>query len=409
QLKLPPIEYISREESLAIETNEFLNGTKAYDLMLAAGKAIATHVKQINPSNILILCGSGNNGGDGIVAANLLSPDFRVTLVLIKKPKTAEAIQAYHDLNKKRVKIVKINKNTKVESIYKLMENSDLIIDSLIGIGLKSTVKGTYQEIINKFSELHNTHICSVDIPSGLDCNTGEWLCTPYAPSSVVTMEFLKAGLQTLDPNCDIKVAPIGISVEAGHMVGKGHFIHFWPKRALSSHKGENGRIIVIGGSDGFPGAPVLSGMSALRTGVDTLRIAVPETIRNIVAGFAKDFIILKVKGDKITSKGFNRFKDLTVNRHDVVTVGMGLSNHPECIKFVLELFEHVKGKIKIVLDADAIRAFKGKLDLLKGSGAIITPHRAELRMMLEQEIPEDPQDLITFLEAIALDLGIVI
>ena len=131
--------------------------------MLAAGKAIATHVKQINPTGILILCGSGNNGGDGIVAANLLSPDFRVTLVLIKKPKTTEAIQAYHDLNKKQVKIVKINKNTKVESIYKLMENSDLIIDSLIGIGLKSTVKGPYQEIINKFSrsEEHTSELQS--------------------------------------------------------------------------------------------------------------------------------------------------------------------------------------------------------------------------------------------------------
>ncbi|MHA2030866.1 MAG: NAD(P)H-hydrate dehydratase, partial [Candidatus Kariarchaeaceae archaeon] len=332
-----------------------------------------------------------------------------VTLIFVKPPKTKESIKALESLNSEDLTLLELNKNIDLDELLESMSGYDMIVDALIGVGLKSSVMDPYSSIIDRYSLLTDVYICSVDIPSGLDCNTGKWLCNPYTPNSVITMEFSKKGLTALSSETSIQVSPIGISKNSSYIVERGHFIHYWPKRELTSHKGENGRIIVIGGSDGFTGAPVLSGMSALRAGVDTLRIAVPETIRDIVAGYAMDFIVLKVKGDKITSKGFDRFKDLTANRHDVAAIGMGLSNHPECIKFVLDIFEYIKGRIKIVLDADAIRAFRGNLDLLKGSGAIITPHRAELRTMLDEEVPEDPQELVTFLEKTAKELGIVI
>ncbi len=407
-LSLLPVEYITREESLAIETNEFLSGIKAYDLMLKAGKAIADHVSSLNLENIVVLSGSGNNGGDGIVAAGILAKEHKTTLILIKKPKTKEAKKALKGLKSDKLRIKELNQDVNLKEIIELMKNSDIIVDALIGVGLQREVRAPYSDIITEFSK-SNVHICCVDVPSGLDCNSGKWYSESYTPNSIVTMQFTKAGLKQFDHNGIIKIAPIGISDESAYYINSGHFINFWPLRESDSHKGENGRIIVIGGSDGFTGAPVLSGMSALRAGVDTLRIAVPETIRDIVASYAEDFIVLKVKGDKLTTKGFNRFRELLVNRHDVATIGMGLSNHPECNKFVVELFEYIKGRIRIVLDADAIRAFRGRLDLLQDSGVIITPHRAELRMMLDEQIPENPHDLILFLEKTASRLGIVI
>lgn len=407
-LSLLPVEYITREESLAIETNEFRNGIKAYDLMLNAGKAIADHISSPNLDDIVVLAGSGNNGGDGIVAAGILAKEHKTTLILIKKPKTSEAKKALKNLKSTKLTIKELNQNINLIEIIELMKHSDLIIDALIGVGLQRDVRSPYSDIISEFSK-NEFNICCVDIPSGLDCNTGNWLSDSYKPNSIVTMQYTKAGLKQFTDEEIIKVADIGISVESAYYVNSGHFTNFWPLRESDSYKGENGRIIVIGGSDGFTGAPVLSGMSALRAGVDTLRIAVPETIRDIVAGYAEDFIVLKVKGNKLTTKGFNRFRDLLVNRHDVVAIGMGLSNHPECIKFVIELFEYIKGRIRIVLDADAIRAFRGRLELLQDSGAIITPHRAELRMMLDEQIPENPKELIKFLEKTASRLGIVI
>ncbi|OLS23511.1 MAG: Bifunctional NAD(P)H-hydrate repair enzyme Nnr [Candidatus Heimdallarchaeota archaeon LC_2] len=408
-LSLSPVEYITREESLAIETNEFLSGIEAYDLMFNAGKAIAEHVLSLELENIVVIAGSGNNGGDGIVAAGILAKNCKTTLILIKKPKTKEAKKAFRNLKSNKLMIKELDQDIDLTETIDLMKKADLIVDALIGVGLNETVRSPYSEILSEFSNLSDIHVCCVDVPSGLDCNTGNWHSDNYTPNSIVTMEYTKAGLKQFHEKGIIKVAPIGISKKSAFYVNAGHFTNYWPIRKSTSHKGDNGRIIVIGGSDGFTGAPVLSGMSALRAGVDTLRIAVPQTIRDIVAGYAEDFIVLKVKGDKLTTKGFNRFRELLVHRHDVVTMGMGLSNHPECIKFVLELFEYIKGKIRIVLDADAIRAFRGRLDLLQDSGAIITPHRAELRMMLEEKIPENPQELITFLEATATRLGIVI
>ena len=158
-------------------------------------------------------------------------------------------------------------------------------------------------------------------------------------------MQYSKAGLSNLPKTTEIISADIGISKESAYYVNEGHLLNFWPKRKLDSYKGQNGRILVIGGSDGFTGAPVLSGMATLRAGVDTLRIAVPEIIRDIVAGYAEDFIVLKVRGERHSNKGFKRFQDLAVNRHDVIAIGMGISNHPDVTKFVRELFLYIKDR----------------------------------------------------------------
>jgi NAD(P)H-hydrate epimerase len=409
ELPLELVQFISRDESLSIEINEFNSGVNAFDLMLRAGQGIADHVKTLAGKGVTILAGGGNNGGDGIVAAGLLADTCDVKLVLVQTPKTEEAIQAMDILEGKEIEQFILGENISIDKVVKLLKASEIVIDALFGVGLHSEVRKPYNQLIAVFASLSNAHICSVDIPSGMDCNTGDWYTESFAPQSVVTMQYTKAGLKNLSSDTEVIVVDIGISDDACYYVGDGHLQRFWPKRDPNSHKGQNGQVLVIGGSDGFTGAPVLSGMAVLRSGVDTLRIAVPEIIRDIVAGYAEDFIILKVRGDKLTSKGFNRFKELAINRHDVIAIGMGISNHPDVTKFVREIFPYIQDKVKVVIDADAIRAFRGHLDLLKGSGAIITPHRAELRMMLGESVPKQLPELIEFLQKKAKELDIII
>ncbi len=408
-LPLLPLSYLTKEEVLAIEEMEFSSGTSAYELMLKAGKGVADYIinSELDKKSIIVISGSGNNGGDGAVAARFLSEKYFVEIVYVKEPKTEQSKQAMNDLGDKVNKYI-LNKSISFEDLIDKIKSATIIVDAILGIGVQSDVRNPYKEIIDQFSQIDNSAIISVDIPSGMDTNSGKWYVTPFTPYAIVTMQFSKRCMQTLQ-GINIHVVDIGINKNYGYFTSEHYVKHLWPKRDPNSHKGMNGRVMVIGGSDEFTGAPVLSGMAVLRAGVDTLRIAVPETIRNIVAGYAKDFIVVKVNGSRITSKPFKKYQEMAVKRHDVIVVGMGMSNHPDCNKFTREFFEYAHDKVKFVLDAEAVRAFKGNLNKLKNTNTIITPHRAELRMMLGEDIPDDFGERIDFLQKKAAELGITI
>ncbi len=416
ELPIPQPSYLTREEIIAIEMNEFDTGVTSFDLMQNAGLAIANTIKVMikNTNNILILAGSGNNGGDAAVTARHLHDIFNIHIIYIKKPKTKESIAAMHELESTNIKISFLSENISLMETLTEIENADTIIDAIFGTGLKSKVRTPSYEILNKFSTLDKNIIC-IDLPSGMDCNTGEWYCDKYSPKSIISMQFSKKCFKIIEesneeyPDINLIIVDIGIKPTSYSYVTSNYVKKFWPKRNPDSHKGQNGRVMVIGGSDEFTGAPVLSGMATMRSGVDTLRIAVPETIRDIVAGYAEDFIVVKVNGPRITSKSFKKYRDMAIKRHDVITIGMGLSNHPDCTKFVREFFEYARDKVNFVIDAEAIRAFKGNLDLIKDRNVILTPHKRELRMMIDEELPREFPDLIEFIQEKAKELGIVL
>ncbi|MCH8908815.1 MAG: NAD(P)H-hydrate dehydratase [Candidatus Heimdallarchaeota archaeon] len=398
---------ISREESVAIELNEFENGNSAINLMKNAGKQIANELLKSNYASYLFLIGGGNNGGDGIVAAGIISENSLVNVFVLKEIKASAAETVFKELETSELSIL-LEAEITSKNLKEACETADVIVDAIFGVGLKSKIRDPISSYLQILAD-YNQKIVSIDLPSGFDCNTGEWYGPKIIPSSVITMHATKMGFSKLDPNTEVIVVDIGIAKESSYFVGPGHIKSFWKKRHNDSHKGNNGRIMIVGGSDGFTGAPVLSGMACLRAGVDTLRIAVPSVIRDIVASYAEDFIILKVDGDKITSKGFKRYRDLAIKRHDVMAIGMGISNHPEVTKFVREIIPIVKDRLTVLLDADAIRAFHNNLEILQGSDVIITPHRAELRTMLDEAIPDEFDELVGFLEVKAAQMQITI
>lgn len=416
ELPIPNPTYLLREEIVAIEMNEFDTGATPFDLMQNAGLAIANTVKVLekNKESILILSGSGNNGGDASVACKYLAEHYNVHIIYVKRPKTKEAVAAYSEIENMNIKISHLSENVSLNDTLDEISKTDVIIDAIFGTGLKNNVRTPTNEILDQFGKT-DAHIISVDLPSGMDCNTGEWYCEPYAPKTIISMQFSKRCFKKIEadkdffPTTDIIIVDIGIKPHSYSYVTKNYIKQFWPKRDPNSHKGQNGRVIVIGGSDEFTGAPVLSGMATMRCGVDTLRIAVPETIRDIVASYAEDFIVVKVSGPRHSSKSFKKYRDMAVKRHDVITIGMGLSNHPDCTKFVREFFEYAHDEVKFVIDAEAIRAFRNNVNLLKDTNSILTPHKRELKMMLDEELPDEFPDQIEFIQKKAKELGVVL
>ncbi len=441
-LETAPVISVSREEMQGIEYNEYLKGTTPYDLMKRAAKAFVEAVADsIEQKKVVFLVSGGNNGGDGIEAFHLIYGRIEGCLIQtdprgMKSPEAkqviTEMVQQFkaHDgegrqdswfTGKSRLKVIGTPNNLPepnlweeitIEDLETILEKADVIIDAIFGLNLKSRVREPYDEILGLMATIKASHqeksIISLDLPSGLDANTGHWHGPKFKPDQTVTFQYPKHGhlLAGLNP----KVVDIGIPEENMVWTNEGLFLSHWPKRKPDSHKGMNGRLLVVGGSDEFTGAPLLSSMAALRAGIDTVRLAIPEKIRDIIASQTKDLLIFKLRSETHSPKHIKVLKDLAVKRHDSVVIGMGLSNKPPAYKFVREYVKQIRDQnVQIVLDADAIRSFRDETEALKDSNIIITPHRAEFRHMLKEEIPSDFQELITFTENVASRLGITI
>ncbi len=409
----------------AIESRAYYSGTNPSMLMERAGRGCAEYImNNLEKQPVTILISSSNNGGDGLVLARvLIENDWKVTVVqLSSKPmRSTEAREAEVDLEKlDRGNLLQVLPPTELEAEFcsprsekwklidikqynEIINRHFLIIDSIFGINISSPIRSPYDlyltalaKIAPPESEPEKTLI-SIDIPSGMDCNSGEWHGSEFRPTLTLTMQYSKRGLE----KSGLKYVCVDIGIHSfDNFVTDNHlYAYFFRERDSESHKGDNGRLMIIGGSDEFTGAPVLSTRAALRMGVDTVRTVIPESIRDVVAGYSENFLITKVKGKYLTPKSLNQIYELALRRHETVVMGMGISNKQEVWKFVREFVKKIGNKIQLVLDADGLRAFRGHNEILYNTHAILTPHRAELRYLLGEDVPKDKQELVTFLE----------
>ncbi len=409
--------FLLTKEMRAAEKNMYASGTDPMILMHRAGEATANIVlKKIkNISNVIVFSGFGNNGGDGFIAASkFLAEGIPTDVFLVgtkEKPTSTEAKEALATLLKfserKPTIFSKFGKKEK-KIVDELIEENTVILDALLGTGIHGEVRSPIKEVLKSFSDYET--IVSVDIPSGLDSDTGQWLGPKFNPRFTVTFHKPKMGMKSLVKKKKVVIADIGISKEAEHYIGIGHLVEFWPKRPAETHKGKNGRVMIIGGSIEYMGAPVLSAMGSLRAGADTVRIVVPDAISQVVAGVSPNFIVTRVPGQYHHPSNARSIARLALDRHDTVVVGMGISNQPEAWAFAREFVKEVKGKIKLVLDADGIRAFQGYLDILEDSNAILTPHKRELAwLMNDNKVPKTYMQKAEYIYKKAKKLGITI
>lgn len=454
-LQLPQIRGIFREEMEAIELNAYRKGESPRTLMERAGKAVAQYINEHFTGkvagHIVIFISAGNNGGDGLVIPRFLENPGKITLIQTRnKPMTSEEAKAMFELlhgwseeNSEKIdRFVYTEDNETVEEYYtnwkaidladieSVLQEADLIIDSIFGFKITSAIRPPYDRILELFAGLKpfneeslpqqrldsidhqalldQDHLfLSVDIPSGLDSNTGQWHGSKFLPDLTLTFQYTFRGMER--HHLPSALVDIGLEQDENYMTNELLFVTHMPKRDPYSHKGVNGRLMIIGGSDEYTGAPVLSSMAGLRMGIDTVRTAVPETIRDIVAGYSKDFLIVKTKGDYHSPKNTKFLVDLATRRHQTTVIGPGMSNKSDCLKFAREFISRAHQKNALVVDADAIRAFRGHTGLLHNTNAIITPHKAELRYLLNEELPSEPQELLEFVEMKARQLHVTI
>ncbi|MBC7081020.1 MAG: NAD(P)H-hydrate dehydratase [Thermoplasmatales archaeon] len=352
-------------ETKILDKNAEFFGVTTEQLMENAGRAIANEAKKLPFKRWLILCGPGNNGGDGYVASRYIK---NCRVIVIEKPKTKLAMKNFRRA-KTKCKIYHYSK----EKFIQLLEESDAVIDAMLGIGIKGELKEPYRQIVEILNRSEK-FILSVDVPTGFGSDL------MLNPNLTITFHLVKDGM---DERCGkILVADIGIPKEAEQYVGAGELI-LYPRRRKDSHKGENGIVAIIGGG-AYTGAPFLAGMSALRAGCDLVYICCPSSVWSVIASFSPDLVVRKMSGDFLTVDGLKEVEDV-IEKADAILVGPGLGKNKEIIEACKFIFENYDKKF--VYDADAIESLKG---MKCNQRVVITPHSGEFKRLTGIDLPSE-------------------
>ncbi len=367
------LEPISSAQMAALDENCEYLGLSRLQLMENAGCGLARAVLGRFPQGgrLVVVSGLGNNGGDGFVAARHLAAKFEVRVILLGRKKdisTPEARRNFQILEKTcETGILEVRDSSQLEP--GLFE-ADVIIDAILGTGVKGSIRQPASDAIDLINR-SNAYVISVDVPSGLDPDTGASE-KAVKPNLTVTFHRPKPALKDLE----IEVIDIGIPPLAEKIVGPGDLRPLL-KRSPESRKGDNGRILVIGGG-AYTGAPALAALAALRTGADLVTIATPQTTSQTISSFSPNLIVRELEGDTLKPSHIRFLKELAANHHTVL-LGPGLGRTPQTLDAIKELTPHLK---RAVIDADALHALPPKLE----GEIILTPHAGELQAITGRE-----------------------
>ncbi|MDD1678051.1 MAG: NAD(P)H-hydrate dehydratase [Methanomicrobiales archaeon] len=343
---------ISPERMRVVEENAVALGVDTRTMMESAGSALARSVREFRPDRVLILCGKGNNGGDGLVAARYLQKDVETSVIFVDQEGKSDLMQEQLcTLSSCDVVLHPVQCLAEVRRLRTLFTGADLIVDALLGTGASGTLREPYVSLV-RYANQSGVPILAADVP------------TPGIKSRHI-LAFHRSKVEGSE------VAEIGIPLEAEVCTGPGEILLIPPK-ASGAHKGAGGSVLVVGGGP-YQGAPYLVALGALRGGADLVRVASPVSLPYA------DLIREPLEGDRVRTEHLPRLIALA-EEADVVVCGNGLGTRSHGV--VRELAPHC---VRLVLDADALRK-----PLPAGSSTIYTPHAGEFRRMTRKTPPPD-------------------
>jgi len=365
-------------------------------LMERAGAGAANFIQhRYGPprgKTVTILCGKGNNGGDGLVVARLLRQlQARVTVFLL-----APATDLSRDARVMYRRWLRAGGKSATKPFRSSQQaeptltSSDLIVDALFGTGLSANVTGPYCEAIQLMNKAGKP-IIAIDMPSGIHADDGTLLGKAVNATATVTFGLPKLGLYVgagIDHAGTIHVVDIGIpsaytdALDSRTIViTKGLVADALPARPTSSHKGTYGHAGILAGSVGKTGAAALAAQAALRVGTGLVTVAVPSSVNDIVEAKLLEAMTLplpETKARTLARSAFDRVLAFMQAR-TAIAIGPGLSTHPETVELVQSLMKHLDRPT--VLDADALNALASRASLLTECKIppILTPHPGEM------------------------------
>jgi len=402
------------------------NNLSALALMENAGLEIFQSLKNIYTDlrlkKIIIFSGSGNNGGDGFVVARQLydyGVKAKVFLLTPFNKIKGESRENLNIIDKMEVELIEAE-TIKLLEIQEAIQNSDLIIDAILGTGLQGRVTGLKAKIINLINN-SGKEVVSIDVPSGLNSDTGKIEGPCIKATHTITLALLKIGL-LLFPGASytgkITIKNIGMppyllknNKIKNNIVTKEIVKSLLPFRGAYSHKGSFGKVFILAGSVGMTGAAYLASEAAMRSGTGIVVLGIPRSLNIIMEVKLTEVITIPLAETEKQSLGEEAEKTISklINNYSVLGIGPGISRHTETKRLVRKIIE--KTNIPLVVDADAIYALSEDPAILGKMKAplVITPHPGEMAKLINKDIDFILNNQLDVAREIAQKYGIVV
>lgn len=376
-------------------------GMSSLVLMERAAMSLAAHIieKEGKEIRVLAVCGTGNNGGDGIAVARILYEmgyETAITVVGETEHMTPETKSQF---------LLAIHSQVPIVSLSSIKESSfDILVDGIFGIGLTRKIEGVYAEIIDTMNQ-KEAKIYAIDIPSGVNGTTGEIMGTAIQADYTVTFGFNKVGL-VLYPGCEkagkVTIADIGFPRESKNKVRSSCYHYepsdlpyLLPKRPLRSHKGTFGKVLVVAGSQEMSGACYLAAKMAYCSGAGLVKAVSTENNREILLNALPEVLFTT-----------REYLKEGIEWADAVVIGPGIGLSDEAKEMVQYVLDNCP--VPTVIDGDAIRLCAQLTDSLTDN-FIVTPHVKEMSYLTGMTVSELQRDLIGTTKDTACELGCIL
>lgn len=407
------MEILSVKASKSIVKNAIEEiGIPSVVLMENASQEIFNNIVHKGRS-FIVFCGSGNNGGDGLAIARKLilsNKRVRVFLTCDLNKASPEFMINYNILINMQIDVHKVNmKKDSLEKYIELVRHSDVIVDSIFGIGLNREIKGDIYlviELINKYAK----HVVSIDTPTGLNCDSGEKIGITIMANETYTIETMKRGFFHYKANKylgNVKVVEIGIpnevkqrNTEKIRLLSKEKYKSLIPKRSIYGYKGSYGKVLVLAGSKGLTGAAYITTEAVVRTGAGLVTLLVEEEINALLSSRLIEAMTVTYNEEKKVSS--------LIEKADVIVCGPGLGKGIVNKEMLIRCIN--SSKCPMVIDADGLNIISKDEECLKKlkGRAIFTPHLGEMSKLINESIENIELDRIDICKTYAKNHDII-
>jgi len=347
---------------------------------LGATRIILRQFKGLINKKVGIVAGRGNNGGDGFVMARYLSQKGVSVTVYLLAEKTVVKGDAAENLNilaPLDIPVIEMPDQKSFSKHKTSMLHKDIWIDAILGTGLKSDVKGYFRKIIEFINSLKKP-VFAVDIPSGLNADTGQPCGICIQAHTTATFAFAKTG-HLIFPGAtytgNLEIVDIGIP----------NYI----KRSPEAHKGNAGHLLIIAGSTGKTGAAAMTAISAMRSGAGLVTLGIPKSLNPVLESQVLEVMtcpLPEAEGDILDESSFNKIMDLIAGKK-CLAVGPGLGTASGTKNLVIRIIQECD--LPIVIDADGLNSLIDNINILKNlkHPVILTPHPGEMSRLIGRPV----------------------
>jgi hydroxyethylthiazole kinase-like uncharacterized protein yjeF len=397
---------LTAAEMREVDRRTIALGIPGIVLMENAGHRVIEFLQEkfapLSAHRIVVFCGKGNNGGDGLVVARQLYTRFRPRSLDVVVAAEPEEMQGDAAAN---LAMLRACGCPFMHDATPAMAGATLIVDALLGTGVKGPASGRMLDFIRRINtDYPVAKVVAVDIPSGLASDSpaieGEYVRAQYT----VTFTALKVA-QTMPPACDamgdVRVCAIGSPAEVFppsglKLVTRDDIRHLFAHRARDANKGSFGHALIIAGAPGHSGAAAMCGIATLRAGAGLVTVAAPAPALPLIASYAPELMTAALDPDH-----------LPLTRKTVLAIGPGLGTEPETVELVRRLFH--ESPLPMVVDADALNALAGSDWRGNGHLRVLTPHPGEMSRLTGKSIAEIQANRVDTARALARERAVVL